>query len=1422
MENEKIYSIKINGLDVSISQVEALNNQLNNLEQRIDALSQKAINVTADASVTSSGGGGRRTAELSEEAKLQKDIAATLEKAAQARSEEYKALLSAKAELKEYQTIAKAQQAQENLLTNSNDLKTMAGMKAELRDIKQAMQIMDVDSDGFKLLTQQAAELTEKLKQLESQYGTFGRNVGNYQSAFDAEQFKQLKIEVNGVVREFSSAREALRTLTNERNTLKLMGEDVGDLDKVVKTLQSDINDMGKSSAGMDMLLDTMEGIVAIASTAKGISSLFGFDEKAVDKTIQQLLALQNALQGIETIRKQMQTSEGVGGWLSKGNDAIDKFTKNLFNVKTAATQAAAAEKLQATATSGVSAANVTAAATTRTLATNTDTLTASQKAATVAAKALGLALKAIGIGLIVAGISQLMSIYDEWSEDNKKLKASNEDLQKSLTSVTQATVEGEAKIKIWQERLSQFNGTQDQAKKLTESFNKELGNEFGKVKNLAEAQKRLNEAGEAYIKVLQAQAKAEVFKQLYIKQSMAAIEAGNASLDSYENFFERLNSKIGLGFIGVGIKAASNYFQGTLEERRKNATDAAKKDADSYWNEYIKASEEAEKTAQDAGLFDYSNNDNGNKATKAQIDELKRLNELRISLMKEGWAKIQAQIKEEERQQILEIRNSGRATAKEEEELVRQLYEEKLGKARDEFVKTSQEAFNNMWAGIIQSSRDGLEEQVELLRQAREEAEKAFAENPTVLNNKSQAIQGNPTYGTATKAYTQQTRRDLEMVEDFNISPELRKATEEYISLQRQLLSLQQHLLAAETERKSAEEKLAKANGVEKEEIEAKIKALKEEEKAYNDFALDAEMRLDDFFKNNRRFAKEGETLQDVFDGVAMKLAEFGDNGDITDVFISRLSYIRAYYAKLSALSSKYIDEEKEKQKELLDATYQADRTQENQQWKQWEEEQQKALEQGLITQEEYDTATQEMAEKHWQRLLNLQAKHKADSEKIDADAEREKKQTRADAYNAEIEEFNNFSEAIRQLSNASPTYTSVGGFQFINLKESKKQDIKIITYYEELFRQIQAKKDELNYENRQGIIDREVYDKTLEGLEKAQEGIGQNIDDVKEKMKGYGKELASQINEVVQLLGQSASSILQSISEIQQNALQNEIDALDKEIDKYKELLDKQEEITRQHADKMNSIEDELSTARGDRREELIDEINAEMLARRQSLEEEKRIKEQEAKLEEEKKKIEEELAMERWKDSMRQAAMNAALAISNAAVNTWPMPAAAMMAAAAAVGAAQLAAVKSAKPQKYAEGGVIEGNAHSKGGVKVLGGRAEVEGGEYITNKRTTKQNIQLLDYINSSKRKLTLEDFIDFYGSPKAKRHIVSIGSKFANGGQLPTVSENASLGNRMFEAFEDYSNRPVIVSVVDIASKTNEVNNVRAVAGLPKL
>lgn len=304
--------------------------------------------------------------------------------------------------------------------------------------------------------------------------------------------------------------------------------------------------------------------------------------------------------------------------------------------------------------------------------------------------------------------------------------------------------------------------------------------------------------------------------------------------------------------------------------------------------------------------------------------------------------------------------------------------------------------------------------------------------------------------------------------------------------------------------------------------------------------------------------------------------------------------------------------------------------------------------------------------------------------------------------------------------------------------------------------------------------------------------------------------------INTYIQAIGQGIQDVLSQVWANQDASYDKEIENLDKWIDKYEEKLQEQKDLTQEYANNIDSIEDELATARGDRREKLIDDLNAQMSAQRASLAQEKMIENEKKKEQEKKEKLELQQRKKERDRAVISAIISTALATANGLATQPFVPVGiAMGALAGTLGAVQIALIKS---QKYANGGVIQGRSHSQGGVKVLGGRAEVEGGEFITNKQSTSANLDILEFINSKKRRVDLNDLVTFYSSKKALPKPMA-KTKFANGGEIPSLRTDLDINDKLITMFEEFGRRPSVVSVVDIIKAQDKVNKVRTLAGV---
>ena len=339
----------------------------------------------------------------------------------------------------------------------------------------------------------------------------------------------------------------------------------------------------------------------------------------------------------------------------------------------------------------------------------------------------------------------------------------------------------------------------------------------------------------------------------------------------------------------------------------------------------------------------------------------------------------------------------------------------------------------------------------------------------------------------------------------------------------------------------------------------------------------------------------------------------------------------------------------------------------------------------------------------------------------------------------------------------------------------------------------------------------------------------IGEALDETEDKMSNWTaiQTFVQDMQVYFQEVMQSFQTIMQAVWQAQDNAFDKEQDELDKWNEKLDKALDEQQDIVEKHKDAIDSIEDELGSARGDRRQHLIDQLNAEVDAQRAARKEEQRLEKEKEKAQKKQDALDLKRKKAQYHRDMLQAIVNGAMAVTYAAMNSWPVPAIPMMALAGATTAAQIAIMASNKPYRIGgqlEGGLVKGkrhNADGSGGVPVGNTGIFVEGDEMIIRRESTMPNIDLLNYINNSKHKLSLDDFIDFYSSGKIKKNIISMSpkSKFADGGILPSLNNDIDINDRLISAMEAYAQRPYYVTVTDIENRMNQVKYVRTLAGV---
>lgn len=1461
MANTREYKIVINGISESINAIDSLNKKLENLEQRINT-----INSTK---VSSSAGGTSRTSNtsaLSEEEKLAKQIEQIDAKREAYSKEIYQNYLAAKDVLSETVKDQKQLAASERL-SAKNYSNTMAGMKQELADIKQVMQTVDLgDTAEFDRLTQRANELNEALKKIEATYGQFGRNVGNYESAFNG--LDKLVVKVGDSEREFNNAREASRTLKNELINLQNAGKgntvQADNLRKAINQLKSTIDDATVSSKAMDEAMDWMESFTAMASVGKGLKAFFGIDDTEITKSIQQLVALKGVLDGVEKIRKQIDTGEGIGKIFGKWFENIDKYTNRLLAMNRAMLGTGSSAKIAA---AGI--------------------------------KVLSSALKTIVsfgvyevIELAQVAIGKLVGALKDWVKGDADLISSTDAVNAAIDSQNRIL---EERLKLVQANMNANNITPEQARIETEkSYAKALEETNKRLKERAEilALQGINRNGNAekrtainlggaigdkgvttiggfdeaiksvddFIKrwdeVEKAVSNDKGLNKLFSTASDArdelshlaklvggdfvnainkfsdGTEKGARQLTEYVNKMDKLTSgryskamqlvKVDNEGLQKELDEAwklvqnlrDNIFKNPIivkieldtkieqELDRLDPTRAMQRQLDG-WKDLLKRGvneageqlsveevaninkivKEQEKALKKARRDRAKSERNDAKAIAAETENYrKQLRELQIQNMKEGWEKEKAQLKEEWRQRLFEVKNNG-VKVKQLEAEINKLYNKKIEDAEREHNAEMAAIYKESWNEIYRITDASIRMNLDSQLQQMETASKQIEEEYTKIFTPQYASYGGTRFN---NEVTNKLKSDLGYLTD---GPELERAKE--------YLNLLENIKVAELEARRASS-LGSRGEKYQELLERPVK--------------EATKALQDWLDLNEVWRSEMEEDDNVD-----RLRQNGYTQSISNAYKIRIDETQEYYRKLAQMQNLHSEETLQNELALLKNEENAEKRAEEDRFENQMAELNANLKDGLMTRQHYDELVERAYEEHGNALKAIGDRADTEQERLQQEHQDRLKQITSDGLRGMLNEYRDAYAAISNIQSRQ-SQTDKGGWGIVNVKETKKNYKEALNAYKDLSNDILAEKRNLQ----ERLDNKEITFDDFQQAKRELDGLAQDTadaaQDVTEKLKDVEGEFIRSIQQYIQAVGQGLQTIMSAVWSAQDTEFDNESRQLDKLNEKLQKAMDKNEEILEKHKDNVQSIEEELQTARGDRRQRLIDQLNAEMNAERRAAAEKKRIEKEQEALKKKQEKLDQKRQEAQYDRELAQILVSGALAAINAYATKPFIPVGlAMGSLALGITAAQYAIAK-AHPPKFANGGLLEGKSHAQGGIKA--GGVELEGHEYVINKHTTMDNLDLLEYINSKKKRIDISDLVDFYGGTvKTTIKKMSPSRKYADGGVLPTLNNDYSIDDRLLNAFEDYSNRPVVVSVKEILNTSNKITKVETLAGL---
>ena len=497
----------------------------------------------------------------------------------------------------------------------------------------------------------------------------------------------------------------------------------------------------------------------------------------------------------------------------------------------------------------------------------------------------------------------------------------------------------------------------------------------------------------------------------------------------------------------------------------------------------------------------------------------------------------------------------------------------------------------------------------------------------------------------------------------------------------------------------------------------------------------------------------------------------------------------------------------------------------------------------QGIISDEEAKKMQQEVQLKYNNAALNITDAHEAkvaeikknaatEQKIIQEESNQEQQEAQNEANNKRVSSIQEMYNEIGEISDREQRKNTNRTTGLFNLGKEKKRLQEVKKYYEDAINEIDQMYEELKKQYENGEISFEMYEEGKKQLNDLKKQAIQAAEDTQAALgslfQTWGKSLADwtqQIGSQIQSLYSQFNDIMNLKYDMEEEELNREQEQLDKESEMIEKAYDKQAEIVQKYKDKINDTEDELKTARGERRLALIDGLAKQRegyLAETAALARQQEEKEKIAKKEEALKKKQDALEKKR-KQQQKQASLvnsiiNTALGVTQA-LGAFPPPASWILAAAVgAMGAAQTAMIAS---QKYAKGGVIDGPSHSQGGIKIptKKGISEVEGNEFITNKKTTSHNTEFLYYINSIKRKITKEDIDRFFDKNSKIRIPASHGLKYAQGGVIPEMTD-WNIKNQI-QPLQQQPEIRVVAEVVDIANALDNYTKIQTLAGLGK-
>lgn len=306
------------------------------------------------------------------------------------------------------------------------------------------------------------------------------------------------------------------------------------------------------------------------------------------------------------------------------------------------------------------------------------------------------------------------------------------------------------------------------------------------------------------------------------------------------------------------------------------------------------------------------------------------------------------------------------------------------------------------------------------------------------------------------------------------------------------------------------------------------------------------------------------------------------------------------------------------------------------------------------------------------------------------------------------------------------------------------------------------------------------ESFNKDLEKRVQAQIAWNKKQDELEKEREAKKKEQQqATINKGIEL----QQEVMQGISDV----FQAQADAISRNIEQIDKEIDRSERQIQRHQNNITNYMQLAEMERGAERDALIQAAKDEQEVMKQKEKAEDEARKKKEKLEKEQKVAEFKAKKTNLANQLLQGLANTALGVTQALAQT-PPASYVMAALTGAMGAIQTGIISAQMGKlKMANGGLLDGPLHSQGGIPVGNTGVEVEGGEYVVNRRSTAEYLPLLEAINERGRR------------------------RYADGGQLELPSMNTT--NELLARM----NINPVVSVVDINRASNRLSSVQVLS-----